>query len=54
METIQIEIDGKHNENLHFRPLQRTIRGRFDFNRIGEPMAKLEAQSGRRRFLGNS
>ena len=36
---LEIEIDGKENECLHFRPLQRSIRGRFDFARLREPMA---------------
>ena len=43
MVAVEIEIDGSHNENLHFRPLQRAVRGRFDFMRIGEPMAKVQA-----------
>lgn len=43
MQTVEIEIDGSHNEHLHFRPLQRSVRGRFDFNRIGEPMARIKA-----------
>lgn len=40
---IEIEIDGSHNENLRFRPLQRSIRGRFDLNRVAEPMARLKS-----------
>ncbi len=40
--VIEIEIDGEHNECLHFRPLQRSIRGRLDLMRIGEPMAKVK------------
>ena len=43
MKALELEIDGQHNENLHFRPLQRSIRGRFDFNRVAEPMARLKA-----------
>ncbi|MCH8923229.1 MAG: hypothetical protein IIA67_08800 [Planctomycetes bacterium] len=39
MTAVEIEIDGKENECLHFRPLQRSIRGRFDFARLREPMA---------------
>jgi hypothetical protein len=39
---IEIEIDGPQNENLVFRPLQRTIRGRFDFNRVAEPTARMK------------
>ncbi|MEQ8790252.1 MAG: hypothetical protein RIC55_28410 [Pirellulaceae bacterium] len=41
--AVEIEIDGPSNEALHFRPLQRSIRGRFDMNRIGEPMARVAA-----------
>jgi len=40
--TIAIEIDGAHNEQLRFRPLQRSIRGRFDLNRIREPQARMK------------
>lgn len=40
MTAVEIEIDGQHNECLQFRPLQRSIRGRFDMNRVGEPNAK--------------
>jgi hypothetical protein len=36
---VEIEIDGAANECLHFRPLQRSVRGRFDFSRLREPMA---------------
>lgn len=43
VKAIEIEIDGIHNENLQFRPLQRSIRGRFDFLRISEPMSKMKA-----------
>jgi hypothetical protein len=43
VKSVEIEIDGQHNEALHFRPLQRNIRGRFDLMRIGEPMAKVKA-----------
>lgn len=41
--TVEIEIDGPCNENLHFRPLQRAVRGRFDLNRVGEPMARMKS-----------
>lgn len=41
--TIEIEIDGQHNEHLRFRPLQRSIRGRFDLNRIREPQARMQS-----------
>jgi hypothetical protein len=44
MKSVEIEIDGPHNEALRFRPLQRSIRGRFDLMRIGEPMATVKAQ----------
>ena len=40
---VEIEIDGQHNENLYFRPLQRSVRGRFDLNRIGEPTARMKS-----------
>lgn len=40
---VEIEIDGPCNENLMFRPISRSVRGRFDFMRIGEPMAKVKA-----------
>lgn len=38
---VEIEIDSPRNRQLRFRPLQRTLRGRFDFNRIAEPQAKI-------------
>lgn len=38
-----VEIDGPRNECLHFRPLQRQIRGRLDLMRAAEPMAKVRA-----------
>ena len=41
--AVEVEIDSPHNENLHFRPLQRAVRGRFDWMRIGEPMSKVKA-----------
>jgi hypothetical protein len=41
--TIEIEVDGPYNENLMFRPLQRAIRGRFDLNRVAEPMARMRS-----------
>jgi len=43
MKTLEVKIDGSHNEHLYFRPLQRSIRGRFDLNRIAEPMARLKS-----------
>lgn len=39
MATVTIEADGPLNENLSFRPLQRAIRGRFDWQRCGDPEA---------------
>jgi hypothetical protein len=41
---VEIEIDGPLNEALSFRPLPgRTVRGRFDLNRVSEPMARLKS-----------
>ena len=40
--AIEIAVEGPHNENLFFRPLQRAIRGRLDLMKIGEPMAKVK------------
>ena len=37
---LEIEIDGPKNQSLMFRPLNRTLRGRFDFNRVREPLAR--------------
>jgi len=42
MTPVEIEIDGERNESLYVRPLQRSIRGRFDLNRVGEPMARMK------------
>ncbi len=39
--SVTIEVDGSRNECLHFRPLQRRVRGRFDYYRDSEPMAKV-------------
>lgn len=33
-DVLEIEIDGPHNENLRFDPLQQNIRGRFDAQRL--------------------
>jgi hypothetical protein len=41
MSQVVVEIDGAKNEALHFRPLQRRLRGRFDYFRDSEPMAKV-------------
>jgi hypothetical protein len=38
---IDIEINGPKNNNLHFKPLQRTLRGTFDLNRVPEPLARM-------------
>jgi hypothetical protein len=43
MSSVTIEIDGARNEALHFRPLQRRLRGRFDYMRDTEPMSKVRA-----------
>ena len=43
VKAVEIEIDGSHNEALLFRPLQRSVRGRFDMMRMGEPMARVKA-----------
>jgi len=39
--VIEVEVDSSTNDNLHFAPLQRRVRGRFDYNRDTEPKAKL-------------
>ena len=39
---VEISIDGSRNENLVFRPLQRSLRGTFDFNRVPEPLARMK------------
>jgi hypothetical protein len=38
--VFEIEIDGPRNERLMFPPLQRSLRGRFDVNRVLEPEAR--------------
>ena len=38
---LEIELDGPHNECLHFRPLARSLCGRFDLNRCCEPQARM-------------
>lgn len=45
MATLCIEADGPGNENLGFRPLQRAIRGRFDFARCADPEAHRVARN---------
>jgi hypothetical protein len=40
--TLEIEVVGPHNENLFFRPLGRTVRGRFDLNLVKEPLARMK------------
>jgi hypothetical protein len=43
IKQLEVEIDGQRNECLSFRPLPgRKVRGRFDINRISEPMARLQ------------
>ncbi len=32
-----IEIDGPQNQNVYFRPITRTVRGRFDVHRLRDP-----------------
>jgi hypothetical protein len=41
---IEIEV-AQPNTNFHFRPLQRTVRGRFEMAAVPEPMAKIEASN---------
>lgn len=38
---IVIEVDRSHNNALHFPPLGRSIRGRFEFRRAGPDAARL-------------
>jgi hypothetical protein len=41
-ETIlEIELDGPRNENFFFDPLNRRVRGRWDWNRVDEPQARM-------------
>jgi hypothetical protein len=40
--TLEIEISGPRNESLHFRPIGRSIRGRFDLNNDTEPLARMK------------
>lgn len=42
---VTIEVDGPGNESLYFRPLQRRLRGRFDYARDSEPQSKLAASN---------
>lgn len=41
METnlLEVEVEGPLNENLSFRPLQRTLRGRWDWTKCASPDA---------------
>ncbi len=39
---VEIAIDGPRNDNLCFKPLQRTLRGTFDLNRVPEPLARMK------------
>ncbi|MGE0607130.1 MAG: hypothetical protein AB7O62_08560 [Pirellulales bacterium] len=34
--AIEIEVDTEHNNNVLFQPLQRSIRGRFSFDRAAK------------------
>jgi hypothetical protein len=43
VKSVEIEVDGTHNEAMFFAPLQKSIRGRFDLMRMGEPMARIAA-----------
>lgn len=43
VQAVELEIDTPENSNLHFRPLCRSVRGRFDFARVAEPMARVKA-----------
>jgi hypothetical protein len=38
---LEVVIDGPRNQNLFFRPLQRTLRGTFDVNRIPDPQGRM-------------
>jgi hypothetical protein len=38
---VEIVIDGPRNQNLYFRPLQRSLRGTFDVNRIPDPQGRM-------------
>ena len=44
VDAVEIEVDGPQNEQLRFRPLQRSIRGRFDMARLNEPMSATRAK----------
>lgn len=33
MKSVEIEVSGPRNEQMYFRPLQRNVRGRFDFHK---------------------
>ena len=44
MKAVEVEIGGPLNECLSFRPLPgRLVRGRYDLNRVAEPLAKLKS-----------
>lgn len=38
-QVFEIEVDGPQNERLSFLPLQRRVRGRFDYMRVRESKA---------------
>lgn len=43
MKALEIEACGPHCESMRFKPLNRMVRGEFDFNKVCEPMARMEA-----------
>ena len=44
MKAVEVEVDGALNECLSFRPLPgRLVRGRYDLNRVAEPLARIKA-----------
>ena len=43
VKAIEVEIDDRHNHSFWFRPIQRLVRGSYDYNRHSEPQAKVEA-----------
>jgi hypothetical protein len=43
-QVIEVEVDGPRSENWFCLPLERVIRGRFDFSRDSNPLALVAAQ----------
>ena len=41
--VLEAEIDTPRNGNLHFNPIGRKVRGRFDYNRVAEPLARMQS-----------